>query len=43
MRSMSDQMSEANKRLDHGLQHFNNTGEQLLAELKSRENDPLLF
>jgi len=36
-------LSEANKQFDHGLQHLNKTGEQLLAELKSHENDPLLF
>lgn len=36
-------LSEVNKRFDYGLQHLNTTGDQLLAELKSHENDPQLF
>jgi hypothetical protein len=43
VRDRRDRLSERNLRLQLGVQHFDKTGEKLLAELKANENHPRLF
>jgi hypothetical protein len=43
VRDRRDRLSEENRLMGRGVQHFTITGEQLRAELKAHENDPLLF
>jgi hypothetical protein len=43
VRDRRDRLSEENRLNGRGVQHFNTTEEQILAELKAHENDPKLF
>ena len=43
IRDRRDRLSEENRLYQFGVQHFNITEEQILAELKMHENDPRLF